>query len=63
MVYSATAGISYDLASGKALGASTPEIDEFNWGETEPSLVIQIHGLAGNGYQAMPISIEKALTK
>ncbi|ASM39698.1 aryl-sulfate sulfotransferase [Campylobacter sp. RM12327] len=59
MVYSATAGMGYDLAAGKVLGVATPEIDEFKWGSKEPSVMIKFTGV-GNGYQAMPISIDKA---
>lgn len=59
MVYSATAGMGYDLAAGKVLGAATPEIDEFKWGAKEPSVMIKFTGV-GNGYQAMPISVDKA---
>lgn len=61
MVYSATAGMQYDLAKGKALGAPEPEINEFKWGSTEPSVQMRFKG--SSGYQAMPFSIEKALSK
>lgn len=32
MVYSATAGMAFDLSKGVSLGEPKPEIDEFNWG-------------------------------
>ncbi|MDO5046388.1 aryl-sulfate sulfotransferase [Campylobacter sp.] len=62
MVYSATAGMQYDLSKGKMLGAPKPEIDEFKWGQTEPSVQIQFIG-TGSAYQAFPISIQKAFEK
>ena len=59
VVYSATAGMSFDLSKGASVGEPKPEIDEFNWGAKEPSVQIQFTG-ANTGYQAMPISLEKA---
>lgn len=59
MVYSATAGMGYDLATGKAIGAAKPEIDEFEWGAKEPSVQMSFTGIP-NGYQAMPVSVDKA---
>ncbi len=62
MVYSATAGMQYDFAKAVAIGAPEPEIDEFKWGSTTPSVQMRFKG-SGSGYQAMPFSIEKALSK
>ncbi|ELP9120484.1 aryl-sulfate sulfotransferase [Campylobacter lari] len=59
MVYSATAGMSFDLSKGAAVGEPRPEIDEFKWGAKEPSVQIRFSG-ASTGYQAMPIDLEKA---
>ncbi|MBT0821913.1 aryl-sulfate sulfotransferase [Campylobacter lari] len=59
VVYSATAGMAFDLNKGVALGEPRPEIDEFKWGAKEPSVQIRFSG-ASTGYQAMPIDLEKA---
>ncbi|HED4592347.1 TPA: aryl-sulfate sulfotransferase [Campylobacter jejuni] len=59
MVYSATAGMAFDLSKGVSLGEPKPEIDEFNWGAKEPSVQIQFSG-SGTGYQAMPFSVDQA---
>ncbi|WP_094750334.1 aryl-sulfate sulfotransferase [Campylobacter ornithocola] len=58
VVYSATAGMTFDLNKGVALGEPRPEIDEFKWGASEPSVKIRFYG-SGIGYQAMPIDLEK----
>ncbi|WP_069632943.1 aryl-sulfate sulfotransferase [Campylobacter pinnipediorum] len=55
VVYSATAELGNK-------GKPAPELLEFNWGAKEPSLQIKFEG-AGLGYQAMPISLEKAFNK
>ncbi|MCR6575315.1 aryl-sulfate sulfotransferase [Campylobacter insulaenigrae] len=59
LVYSASAGMSFDLNKGVALGEPKPEIDEFKWGKKEPSVQIRLIG-SGIGYQAMPIDLNKA---
>lgn len=59
LVYSASAGMSFDLNKGIALGEPKPEIDEFKWGAKEPSVQIKFSG-GGVGYQAMPIDLKKA---
>ncbi|EAI7262886.1 aryl-sulfate sulfotransferase [Campylobacter lari] len=59
MVYSASAGMAFDLSKGVAIGEPKPEIDEFKWGAKEPSVQIRFSG-ASAGYQAMPIDLEKA---
>ncbi|EAJ1253829.1 aryl-sulfate sulfotransferase [Campylobacter lari] len=59
MVYSASAGMAFDLSKGAAIGEPKPEIDEFKWGAKEPSVQIRFSG-ASTGYQAMPIDLEKA---
>ncbi|EGK8022565.1 aryl-sulfate sulfotransferase [Campylobacter lari] len=58
MVYSASAGMAFDLSKGVAIGEPKPEIDEFKWGAKEPSVQIRFSG-ASTGYQAMPIDLEK----
>ncbi|PSM53112.1 arylsulfate sulfotransferase [Campylobacter blaseri] len=59
VVYSATAGMQFDIAKGVPVGDPAPELLEFKWGAKEPSLQIRFEG-TGIGYQAMPISLEKA---
>ena len=58
-VYSATAGASFDMASGAF--APNPYIEEFKWGAKEPSVEIQLKNCTG--YQAWPFSVEKALSQ
>ena len=48
MVYSATPQM--ELVAGKAVGAPSPYLQEFKWGEKEPSVEIRING--SMGYQA-----------
>ncbi len=55
MVYSATAGLDLKKFNTEA---PNPAIDEFKWGEKEPSVEIRIK--SSLGYQAMPVSVEKA---
>ncbi|WP_069637043.1 aryl-sulfate sulfotransferase [Campylobacter pinnipediorum] len=59
VVYSATAGMQFDMVKGVPVGASAPELLEFKWGSTTPSLWMKFEG-TGIGYQAMPLSLEKA---
>ncbi|MBK1964800.1 aryl-sulfate sulfotransferase [Campylobacter novaezeelandiae] len=59
MVYSATAGMAFDLSKGISIGDPKPEIDEFIWGSKNPSVQIQFSG-TNTGYQAMPFDVEKA---
>ena len=64
MVYSATAGLTgrpEDIKPGEQPGVASPYIEEFNWGENEPAVEIRIIG--SMGYQAMPISVEKAFSR
>ena len=64
MVYSATAGMGKRpsaLKPGEKPSISSPEIDEFKWGEKEPAVQIKLIG--SMGYQAMPINLEKAFAK
>ncbi|MBR8464959.1 aryl-sulfate sulfotransferase [Campylobacter sp. faydin G-140] len=63
MVYSATAGMQFDFKAGKPLSAPKPEIDEFKWGATEPSVQMRFTGVGSTGYQAMPINFQKAFEK
>ncbi|MBZ7986952.1 aryl-sulfate sulfotransferase [Campylobacter canadensis] len=62
VVYSATAGMSFDLSKGVAVGEPKPELDEFKWGAKTPSVQIQFSG-AGLGYQAMPFDVNKAFNQ
>lgn len=67
LVYSATAGMSFNINTGQPSGAPEPFINEFKWNskakapEKEPSVEIQIIGAMG--YQAFPFNIEKAFSK
>ena len=58
MVYSATPQM--ELVAGKAVGAPSPYLREFKWGEKEPSVEIRING--SMGYQAMPFRVENAFS-
>ena len=60
-VYSATAGADFDLGTGAMKGLPNPYMEEFRWGETEPAVEIQLHNTSG--YQAFPISLEKAFSQ
>lgn len=60
LLYSATAGMEFDLAKGMRVGAPTPTLDEFEWGAKEPSFELQIETAGSSGYQAFPFSIKKA---
>ena len=42
-------------------GIASPVINEFKWGEKEPSVEIVIVG--SMGYQALPVSVDKAYSK
>ena len=64
MVYSATAGMGRrpsELKPGEKAGSASPFIEEFKWGETEPAVEIQL--IDSMGYQAMPVSLDKAFNK
>ena len=64
MVYSATAGMGRrpsELKPGEKAGIASPVINEFKWGEKEPSVEIVIVG--SMGYQALPVSVAKAFSK
>ena len=56
-VYSATASL--DLSKFNT-EAPNPCINEFHWGSVEPSVEIRIK--SSLGYQAMPISVERAFS-
>ncbi len=58
MVYSATPQMK--LEHGKAVGAPSPYLQEFRWGEKEPAVEIRING--SMGYQAIPFSAQKAFS-
>lgn len=59
VVYSATAGASFDMASGAFTSAPNPYINEIKWGATEPSVEIQLKDCTG--YQAWAFSLDKAM--
>ncbi len=61
MVYSAVAGMQFDIATGNPTGLPSPHINEFEWGAKEPGIEIVMTNAMG--YQAWPFSIEKALSK
>lgn len=64
MVYSATAGMGRrpsELKPGEKAGIASPVINEFKWGDKEPSVEIVIRG--SMGYQALPVSLKKAFSK
>ena len=58
VVYYSTAGFLGAWGSGSIASAMHPYITEFDWGKTEPSVVIRING--SFGYQAFPVDIRKA---
>ena len=60
-VYSATAGMQFDIATGAPMGVPSPEIDEFKWMAKEPS--VQIRMTPALGYQAFPFSLGGAFSK
>ncbi len=57
-VYSATAGATYNFKTGAFESAPNPYINEFKWGDKEPSVEIQFDSTSG--YQAMPVDLKKA---
>lgn len=52
----------FDLAKGVPVGDPAPELLEFKWGSNKPSVQMRFTG-TGIGYQAMPISLEKAFKR
>lgn len=50
-----------ELKPGEKAGQASPFIEEFKWGEKDPSVEIQI--IDSMGYQAMPISLDKAFAQ
>lgn len=58
VVYSATAGGAFNMATGAFESAPKPYLDEFKWGAKEPSVEIQFGSTSG--YQAMPVDLKKA---
>jgi hypothetical protein len=63
MVYSATAGMQFDLATNRPIGMPEPEIDEFKWGAKEPSVQMRFLGTGPGGYQAFPFFVDKAFNQ
>ena len=64
VVFYSTAGLSFDLhAGGGAMDANMPQphIAEYRWGETDPAVKITLKDAFG--YQAFPVSVEKAFSK
>ena len=63
VVFYSTAGMDFKKL-GQGVGISDllhPYINEYKWGETTPSVSLKVNGVFG--YQAFPISVEKAFTK
>ena len=62
VVFYSTAGL-MGPSSGKPMHEESthPYLCEYRWGETKPAVELQFNGLFG--YQAMPISVEKAFSK
>ena len=63
VVFYSTAGMDFKKL-GQGVGISDllhPYINEYKWGETTPSVSLKVKGVFG--YQAFPISVEKAFTK
>lgn len=50
-----------ELKPGEKAGSASPFIEEFKWGETEPAVEIQL--IDSMGYQAMPVSLDKAFNQ
>lgn len=61
LVYSATAGGSFDIKSGAFTSAPSPYLMEFKYLDNEPSVSIQL--INSTGYQAITFSLEKAFFK
>ncbi len=59
MVYSATAGASFNFKTGAWTSAPNPIVNEFKWGEKEPAVEIQLKGT--KGYQAFPFHLDNAI--
>lgn len=59
VVYYSTAGFAGEWGSKSVAAAMHPYITEFKYGEKDPSVVIKLNGTFG--YQAFPISLEKAM--
>ena len=60
-VFFSTAGFDYKGVEGGDLSKLPhPYLNEYRWGETTPAVSLKFHGICG--YQAFPISIEKAFT-
>lgn len=62
VVFYSTAGLLGPSAGKDASReeSSHPYLCEYRWGETKPAVELQFNKLFG--YQAMPISVEKAFT-
>lgn len=58
MIYSATAGASFDLGTGAFTSSPNPVLMEFDWGVKKPA--VEMHLRNTEGYQAFPIDIKKA---
>ena len=60
-IYSATAGASFDVATGAFTSAPNPYMMEFKWGAKEPSVEMRVQSTTG--YQAMPVDLKTAFEK
>ena len=60
-VFFSTAGLVYSaVRGGKLEDLPHPYLNEYRWGETEPAVSLKFRGIWG--YQAFPVSVEKAFT-
>ena len=58
-VFFSTAGFDFSAMLGGAMDRLPhPYLNEYRWGETEPAVSLKFHAICG--YQAFPISLEKA---
>ena len=60
-VFFSTAGLVYEAVNGGRIeDLPHPYLNEYRWGETNPAVSLKFRGIWG--YQAFPISVEKAFT-
>ena len=62
-VFYSTAGLSFEKKPGLKAAATSPHpyLYEYKWGETQPAVEIKFTDMFG--YQAFPVSVEKAFSK
>lgn len=63
VVYYSTVGLSFEVDENGQPGGKLPDpfITEYRWGETTPAVKIDL--IDAFGYQAFPVSVEKAFTQ